>query len=95
MHTYIFLYIYLFLFFFFFFSKKRFRFKNMLYFFQSVGLLDVKPGFGPQARHQNEIRKIFLRRLPLSRFLSKTLNVNKIATKSFSKNLSFGVDFKL
>ena len=47
-----------------------------------------------QARHQNEIRKVFLRRFPLSRFLAKSLRVNKIAMKSFS-NLSFGIDFKL
>ena len=33
--------------------------------------------------------------LALSRFLAKTLRVNKIAMKSFSKNLSFGIDFKL
>ena len=31
----------------------------------------------------------------VSRFLTKTLRVNKIAMKSFSKNLLFGVDFKL
>ena len=62
---------------------------------QYVGLLDEKPGFESQARHQNEIRKVFLRRFPLSRFLAKTLRVNKIAMKSFSKYLSFGVDFKL
>ena len=31
----------------------------------------------------------------LSRFLAKILRVNKIAMKSFSKNLSFVVDFKL
>ena len=30
-----------------------------------------------QARHQNEIRKVFLRRFPLSRFLAKTLRVNR------------------
>ena len=60
-----------------------------------VGLLGEKPGFESQARHQNKIRKVFLRRFPLSRFLAKTLRVNKIAMKSFSKNLSFGVDFKL
>ena len=60
------------------------------------GLLNDKPGFESQARHQNEIRKVVLRRFPLSRFLAKTLRVNKIAMKSFSeKNLSFGVDFKL
>ena len=39
--------------------------------------------------------EIFLRRFPLSRFLAKTLKANKIAMKSFSKYLSFGVDFKL
>ena len=61
----------------------------------SVGLLDEKSGFESQARHQNKIRKVFVRRFPLSRFLAKTLRVNKIAMKSFSKNLSFGVDFKL
>ena len=42
---------------------------------QCVGLLDKKPGFDSQARHQNEIRKVFLRRFPLSRFLAKTLSV--------------------
>ena len=35
------------------------------------------------------------RRHPLSRFLAKTLKVNKIPMKSFSKNLLFGIDFKL
>ena len=39
------------------------------------------------------MKKIFLFRLPLSTFLSKTLRVNEI-TKSFPKNLSFGVEFK-
>ena len=58
--------------------------------------VEEKPGFESQARHQNKIRKVFLRRYPLSRFLVKTLRVNKIAMKSFlKKNLSFGVDFKL
>ena len=28
--------------------------------------LDVKPGFEPQARHQNKIQKVFLRRFPLN-----------------------------
>ena len=41
------------------------------------GLLDVKPGFELQARHQNKIQKVFLWRFPLSRFLAKTLRVNK------------------
>ena len=48
-----------------------------------------------QAGHQNEIRKVFLRQFSLSKFLAKSQRVNKIAMKSFSKNLSFGVDFKL
>ena len=51
-------------------------------------------------KESNEIKtkkekKIFLRRFPLSRFLSKTLKVNKPAMKKFLKNLSFGVDVKL
>ena len=58
------------------------------------GLLG-KPGFEPQARRKNQIQKVFLRRFSLSRFLAKSLRVNKIAMKGFSKKLSFGVDFKL
>ena len=43
--------------------------------------------------HLNEnVNEIFRQRLPLSIFMAKTLRVNKIAMKSFSKNLSFGVD---
>ena len=41
-----------------------------------------------QARHQHKIQKVFLRLFPLSRFLVKTLRVNKIAMKSFSRYLS-------
>ena len=41
------------------------------------------------------MKKIFLRFLPLSRFLAKTLRVNKPAMKKFLENLSFGVDIKL
>ena len=52
-----------------------------------------QPGFEPQARHQNKMQKVFLRRYPLSR--AKALRVNKIAMKSFPKNLSFGIDFKI
>ena len=48
---------------------------------------DEKPGFEPQARHENKIWKAFLRRFPLSRFLPKTLRVNK--------SCHVGVDFKL
>ena len=47
--------------------------------------IDVKPGFVSQVCHQNENMKIFLRQLPLSRFLAKTLRVNKIAMRTFSK----------
>ena len=57
-------------------------------------LFNEKPGFEPQARHHNKIRKVFLRRFPLSRFLAKPQYI-RIAMKSFSKYLSFGVDFKL
>ena len=31
-----------------------------------------------KARHQNELRKVFLQRFPLSRFLAKIPRVNKI-----------------
>ena len=44
---------------------------------------------------KNEIRKIFLQRLLLSRFRAKTLRVNKPVMKKVLKNLSFGVDIKL
>ena len=55
-----------------------------------------KHGFVSQVSHQkNEIWKIFLRRLPLNRFLAKTLRLNKIAMKKFLKNLSFGINVKL
>ena len=52
-------------------------------------------GFEPQARHKNEIRKVFLRRFPLSGFVPKTLRVNKNCHQKFLKNLSFGGEFKL
>ena len=42
------------------------------------------PGQTPKRKYD----KIFLRRLPFSRFLAKTLRVNKIAMKSFSKNFN-------
>ena len=50
-----------------------------------VGLLDVRPGFEPQARQQNKIRKVFLRRFPPNRFLAKTLRVNKNCHEKFFK----------
>ena len=43
-----------------------------------VGLLDEKPGFEPQSRHQNKIQKVLIRRFPLSRFLAKTLREKKL-----------------
>ena len=61
------------------------KLKSPLYSRQCVGLLDVKPGFEVQTRHQNKIQKVFLRRFPLSRFLARTLRANKSAMKSFSK----------
>ena len=62
---------------------------------QGVDLFDEKPRFGPQDKHENKIQKIYLRRFPFSRFLTKTLRVNKVAMKKFLTNLSFEVDFKL
>ena len=59
--------------------------------YRIILILDEKPGFETQDRHQNKVRKVFLRRHPHSRFLAKTLRV----MKSFSRNLSFGVDIKL
>ena len=41
------------------------------------------------------MKKIFLRRLLLNRFLPETLRVNAFAMKNFLKNLSFGNDVKL
>ena len=43
----------------------------------------------------SEYEKYFFGDFLSADFLAKTLRVNKIAMKSFSKNLSFGVDFKL
>ena len=39
-------------------------------------------------------RNVLFKRFPLSGFLAKSLGLNKIAMKSFPKNLLFGVDFK-
>ena len=39
----------------------------------------------PRQTSKRKYQKIFLRRLPLSRFVIKTLRVNEIAMKSFSK----------
>ena len=43
---------------------------------QCVSLLDEKPGFESQAKHQNRILKVFLQRFPLSRFLAKNSESN-------------------
>ena len=48
-----------------------------------VSLLDQKPGLESQAKHQNEIWKVF--RFFLSRFLAKTLRVNKNCHEKFPK----------
>ena len=50
-----------------------------------VRFLDLKPGFELQARQQNKIQKVFLRWFHLSRFLAKTLRINNIVMKNFSK----------
>ena len=50
-----------------------------------VGILDETPGFKSQARHQNEIRKVFPLRFPLSGFLAKTLSVNKNCHEKYLK----------
>ena len=62
---------------------------------QCFGLLNVRSGFEPQARHRKRKQKVLLRQLSLSRLLAKTLSINKIAMKNYSKNLSYEVDFKL
>ena len=76
------------------FSLRRIRQTNLIV-GSTLAYQAKNPGFEPQARHQNKIRKIFLLRFSPSTFLAKTLRVNKIAMKSLSKNLQFGVDFKL
>ena len=50
-----------------------------------VGLLDEKPGFEPQARHQDKSTKS----------ISWVVYAQQISGKNIEKNLSFGVDFKL
>ena len=47
--------------------------------------IDKKPGFDRQARSQNKIRKVFLRRFPLNKFLAKTLRVYKNYHEKFRK----------
>ena len=51
------------------------------------GLLDVKPRFVSQARHQNEMwKKIFLRRFWLSRLLTKLTCPEKVSQKKSTLN---------
>ena len=61
---------------------------------QCVGLLDVKPGFVSQVNpFQNEIwKEYFFDNFSFSRFLAKTLRVNKPAMKKFLKKPSFWLD---
>ena len=55
------------------------------------GLVDsvlayIMAGFKPLARHQRKIQKVyFSSQFPFSRFLAKTLRVNKTAMKSLPK----------
>ena len=44
---------------------------------------------------KRNMKKIFIRRLLLSRFLAKTLRINTIAMKNLLKNQSSEVDFKM
>ena len=59
----------------------------------TVVLWIKKPGFEPQARHQNEIHKLVLRQFPLSIFLAKTLRVNKKLPSE--SNLNYHLCIKL
>ena len=53
---------------------------------------NIRPEFKPYVRHQTENMKIFPWQLGLSRFLAKSLEVNKPAMKKFLKSLLY---FKL
>ena len=51
-----------------------------------VGLLDVKPVFELEARHQNKIQKVFLRLISAQQISGKNSESKlKTAMKSFSK----------
>ena len=54
---------------------------------ECVALLDVKPGSEPQAKHQNKMRMVFLRRFPLSSLPWK-VSQNTYRSESIS-NCSF------
>ena len=63
---------------------------------QRAGLLDAKawvriPGQSSEMKYE----KYFFGDFLSSRFLAKTLRVNKPAMKKFVKNLLFGVDIQL
>ena len=55
--------------------------------YPKLAVVNVRPlsDFRSDISKKRNVKKTFLRRLPLSRFLAKTLRVNKIAIKSFSK----------
>ena len=55
-------------------------------------LLDIKPASYPKSGIKSKYDKKYF---SLSRFLAKTLRVNKPAMKEFPKNLAFGVNVKL
>ena len=56
----------------------------------SVSVVCSRKSLGSHPRSKMKTWKIFLRRLPLCRFLSKNLRVNKnLSWKKFLKNLSF------
>ena len=52
-------------------------------------------GSSPKSDIKTKYKKYFFRDFLSADFWTETLKVNNIAMKSFSKNLSFGVDFKL
>ena len=52
--------------------------------------------WSPRPDIKNEIRKLFLRQFPVSRFLAKTLRAKLNCHERFlKKNLLFGVDFRV
>ena len=75
--------------------KKKFKYPVILYFLKRINIAaDVRQRFKSQVRHQNENMKIFLRRNPPGRLLTKNPR-SKIAMEKFLKTLSFGIEFKL
>ena len=88
------------------FRQEKFVFKKYLFFHilsfftmllsmkspQSSSWLIIR---NPGQVSKRNMKKIFIRRFPLTRFLAKTLKVNKSAKKKFLKNLQFRVVVKL